>query len=153
MGGDEVVRARSVEPRGRSRRHQLRPGSIDRLPRDLRHSIDELPSSRRRRLRRGRDPRRRRRLRVKESDRLAALASSSGASACAVEEAAGRARRSQPSAALHGGARRAARRSSHRDGFAVAGLAGRGVRIDDPECVEMSFPGFFARLASLRAPA
>jgi 3-phosphoshikimate 1-carboxyvinyltransferase len=37
--------------------------------------------------------------------------------------------------------------------FALIGLKVPGVRILDPRCVDKTFPDFFERLESLRAPA
>jgi 3-phosphoshikimate 1-carboxyvinyltransferase len=93
-------------------------------------------------------------LRVKESDRIAAIeqlrllgvAVRTGTDAIEIEGSAGR--------PLRGG--RVAAHGDHRIAmaFAVAGLvAAGGVEIDDPACVEVSYPGFFAALRDLGAPA
>jgi len=91
-------------------------------------------------------------LRVKESDRIAALEQ---LRACGVEletradglTIAGRTGRPLRGARIvTGGDHRIAM------AFAVAGLVAEGgIEIDDAECVDVSFPGFFARLAELGA--
>jgi len=91
-------------------------------------------------------------LRVKESDRIAALeqlrplgvSMRTTSDGFVIQGTAGR--------RLRGG--RIDARGDHRVAmaFAVAGLvADGGVEIRDPECVDVSFPGFFARLAELGA--
>ncbi len=90
-------------------------------------------------------------LRVKESDRVAVMAEVLGALGVAVEELA-------DGLLIHGPARfTAARvdpRGDHRIAMAaaVAGLAAAGdVTITGAECAEVSFPRFYATLASLAA--
>jgi 3-phosphoshikimate 1-carboxyvinyltransferase len=90
-------------------------------------------------------------LRAKETDRIEATVDAIralGGHAEATED--GFAVRGVP-ARLRGG--KVASRGDHRIAMlgAVAGLASReGVQIDDPECVAVSFPGFFELLAQLR---
>jgi 3-phosphoshikimate 1-carboxyvinyltransferase len=91
-------------------------------------------------------------LRVKESDRLAALEQlgTLGADVRVTDD--GLVVRGSGGGPLRGG--RVEVRGDHRIAmaFAVAGLrAERGVEIDDPECVGVSFPGFFSSLAGLGA--
>jgi len=91
-------------------------------------------------------------LRVKESDRLAALEQLGPLGAHVRVTADGLVVRGLGGGALRGG--RIESRGDHRIAmaFAVAGLrAERGVEIDDPECVAVSFPGFFSSLAGLGA--
>jgi 3-phosphoshikimate 1-carboxyvinyltransferase len=91
-------------------------------------------------------------LRVKESDRLAALEQLGPLGAHVEVTADGLVVRGLGGGALRGG--RIESRGDHRIAmaFAVAGLrAERGVEIDDPECVAVSFPGFFSSLAGLGA--
>jgi len=91
-------------------------------------------------------------LRVKESDRLAALEQLGPLGAHVEVTADGLVVRGLGGGALRGG--RIESRGDHRIAmaFAVAGLrAERGVEIDDPECVAVSFPGFFSSLTGLGA--
>ena len=92
-------------------------------------------------------------LRVKESDRLAALA--------ALARLGARIEVRPDGFCIHGSAGRplrGGRVEAHGDhriamAFAVAGLAAvDGVEIADPACVGVSFPGFFATLAAVGAP-
>jgi len=91
-------------------------------------------------------------LRVKESDRLAALEQ--------VAAVGGRIRTTPDGFVVEGSAGRTLRGGAittggdHRTAmaFAVAGLVSSdGVAIDDPACVDVSFPGFFAALRTLGA--
>ena len=91
-------------------------------------------------------------LRVKESDRLAALEQLGPLGAPLRVTADGLLVRGLGGVPLRGG--RVEARGDHRIAmaFAVAGLrAERGVEIDDPECVAVSFPGFFSSLTGLGA--
>jgi 3-phosphoshikimate 1-carboxyvinyltransferase len=91
-------------------------------------------------------------LRVKESDRLAAMEQLLGLGVSYRATADGFVVRGDPDAALAHGA--IVTRGDHRIAmaFAVAGLrAPTGVVIDDPACADVSFPGFFDRLAELGA--
>jgi 3-phosphoshikimate 1-carboxyvinyltransferase len=91
-------------------------------------------------------------LRVKESDRLAALEQLGRLGAHVRVTADGLVVRGLGGGVLRGG--HVESRGDHRIAmaFAVAGLrAERGVEIDDPECVAVSFPGFFSSLAGLGA--
>lgn len=89
-------------------------------------------------------------LRVKESDRLAALAQGLGALGADIEE--------RPAGLLIRGGRalRGARVHAHGDhriamALAVAGLVAQdGVQIEDADCVAVSFPTFFAVLDAAR---
>ncbi len=88
-------------------------------------------------------------LRLKESDRLAALASELGRLGARVEERADGLR-------IEPGRLRGARIETWRDhriamAFAIAGLRVPGVTIADPGCVAKSFPGFWPALAGLWA--
>jgi 3-phosphoshikimate 1-carboxyvinyltransferase len=87
-------------------------------------------------------------LRVKETDRIAAIARECGKLGAEVEEAEDGFTLTPP------GRVRPAEIETYRDhrmamSFAVAGLAAPGVVIKDPECVSKSFPGFFEKLESL----
>ena len=88
-------------------------------------------------------------LRVKESDRIAAIVGNLESVGVSVEEFPDGLSVDGPQA-IEGGTV-----SSHGDhriamAFAVAGLLSRsGVRIQDPDCVEVSFPGFFDMLEEL----
>jgi 3-phosphoshikimate 1-carboxyvinyltransferase len=91
-------------------------------------------------------------LRVKESDRIAALAQLRVLGVAFEPTADGFVVRGRPDARLD-----AATIATHGDhriamAFAVAGLrSADGVGLDDPACVDVSFPGFFARLRALGA--
>ena len=93
-------------------------------------------------------------LRVKESDRLTALAAELPKLGASVEE--------RPDGLLivppEQGAKvlRGARISTYRDhriamSFAVAGLVLPGIEIEDPRCVEKTYPRFFEDIAALPA--
>lgn len=93
-------------------------------------------------------------LRVKECDRLAALAAELPKLGVRVEE--------RPDSLLvlppEGGAKSlcGARIATYRDhrmamSFAVAGLAVPGIEIEDPACVEKTYPRFFDDLEALAA--
>jgi 3-phosphoshikimate 1-carboxyvinyltransferase len=91
-----------------------------------------------------------RELRVKESDRIAAVAANLRAMGAQVEEhpdgltIAGRQRLHGAEIETHGDHRIAM-------AFAVAGLAACGVtRVHDAECADVSFPGFYEALAECR---
>ena len=86
-------------------------------------------------------------LRLKESDRLAALAIELRKTGITVEELA-------DGLVIHGGRPRGARIETYNDhriamGFAVLGLAVPGMEIEGESCVGKSFPGFWKTLASL----
>ncbi len=86
--------------------------------------------------------------RLKETDRVAAVATELRALGCRVEE--------RPDgltihpSALHGGT--VATYDDHRMAmsFALIGLRVPGIRIADPGCVAKTFPDFFARFAAMR---
>ncbi|MFI0982722.1 3-phosphoshikimate 1-carboxyvinyltransferase [Streptomyces sp. NPDC021093] len=86
--------------------------------------------------------------RLKESDRIAAVAQALGA--CGIETASG-----EDWITVHPGVPRPARVACHRDhriamAFSVLGLAAPGViSLDDPHCVAKTFPGFHAELRRL----
>jgi 3-phosphoshikimate 1-carboxyvinyltransferase len=88
-------------------------------------------------------------LRVKESDRIAALEQLRTLGVAFEATADGFVVRGAPGARL--GAGRITTHGDHRIAmaFAVAGLRSAGVAIDDPACADVSFPGFFERLAAL----
>jgi 3-phosphoshikimate 1-carboxyvinyltransferase len=88
-------------------------------------------------------------LRVKESDRIAALEQLRTLGVGFDATADGFVVRGAPAATLDAGA--IATHGDHRIAmaFAVAGLRSAGVVIDDPACADVSFPGFFDRLAAL----
>lgn len=91
-------------------------------------------------------------LRVKESDRLAALAQLGGLGVAVEITADGLVIEGTGGRRLRGG--HITTGGDHRIAmaFAVAGLVAEGgVEIDDPGCAEVSFPGFFARLGELGA--
>jgi len=91
-------------------------------------------------------------LRVKESDRLAALGQLTRLGVDVRTSPDGLVIRGSGGRPLSGG--RVASGGDHRIAmaFAVAGLvATGGVAIADPDCVAVSFPGFFDRLAALGA--
>jgi len=86
-------------------------------------------------------------LRLKESDRLAALAIELRKTGITVEELV-------DGLVIHGGRPRGARIETYNDhriamGFAVLGLAVPGMEIEGESCVGKSFPGFWKTLASL----
>ena len=86
-------------------------------------------------------------LRLKESDRLAALAKELRKTGIAVEELA-------DGLVIHGGRPRGARIETYNDhriamGFAVLGLAVPGMEIEGESCVGKSFPGFWQTLEGL----
>jgi 3-phosphoshikimate 1-carboxyvinyltransferase len=92
-----------------------------------------------------------RELRIKESDRIAVVAANLRAMGAEVEEfpdgmkVAGRQRLQGAAIESHGDHRIAM-------SFAVAALAASGeTRIDQAECADVSFPGFFDALARLRS--
>lgn len=83
-------------------------------------------------------------LRLKESDRLAALANELRKTGIAVEELA-------DGLVIEGGGPHGARIETYNDhriamGFAVMGLVVPGIEIDGEECVAKSFPGFWKTL-------
>lgn len=87
-------------------------------------------------------------LRVKETDRIAAIAKECGKLGAEVEEGADGFTLVPPARLLP------AEIDTYRDhrmamSFAVAATAAPGVVIRDPECVSKSFPGFFEKLESL----
>ncbi len=91
-------------------------------------------------------------LRVKESDRLAALAQLGNLGVPVRTTADGLVIVGSGGRRFRGG--RIVTGGDHRIAmaFAVAALmADEGIEIDDPQCAEVSFPGFFARLAELGA--
>lgn len=91
-------------------------------------------------------------LRVKESDRIDAIAQLRDVGGDIDVTRDGFVIRGSGGRALRGG--RIAARGDHRIAmaFAVAGLrSDAGVEIDDPECARVSFPGFFEQLAALGA--
>jgi 3-phosphoshikimate 1-carboxyvinyltransferase len=86
-------------------------------------------------------------LRLKESDRLAALAKELRKTGIAVEELA-------DGLVIHGGRPRGARISTYNDhriamGFAILGLVVPGMEIEGESCVGKSFPGFWKTLEGL----
>ncbi|MCA1572292.1 MAG: 3-phosphoshikimate 1-carboxyvinyltransferase [Chloroflexi bacterium] len=89
-------------------------------------------------------------LRVKETDRIAALVAGLEAIGADVEE--------RPDGwRVRRGLARDARITTHGDhriaiAFAIAGLAGAAsaVELDDPDCVDVSYPGFWQDLATVR---
>lgn len=89
-------------------------------------------------------------LRVKETDRLHAVAVEYNKLASCVEE-------SEDGLVIHGGAKKIRHGScfsydDHRMAMslAVAGAAGDGVTIENPECVDISYPSFYQNLADLQ---
>jgi 3-phosphoshikimate 1-carboxyvinyltransferase len=86
-------------------------------------------------------------LRIKESNRLAAMASELGRMGIAASE--------RPDGlTIEGGSPVAANIETYNDhriamSFAVAGLVTPGIRIADKKCVDKSFPGFWRELAKL----
>jgi 3-phosphoshikimate 1-carboxyvinyltransferase len=92
-------------------------------------------------------------LRVKESDRLAALEQLVSLGVPVRVSNDGLSLRGLGDGRLRGGRIDAAGDHRIAMAFAVAGLrAEGGIEIADPECVGVSFPGFFASLARLGAP-
>jgi 3-phosphoshikimate 1-carboxyvinyltransferase len=86
-------------------------------------------------------------LRIKESDRLCALATE-------LRRLGGRVEESDDGLRIEPGPLRGARIETYGDhriamAFAIAGLAVPNVRIADPSCVGKSFPGFWTALSSL----
>ena len=86
-------------------------------------------------------------LRLKESDRLAALATELRRTGIAVEEVA-------DGLVIHGGRPHRARIETYNDhriamGFAIMGLVVPGMEIDGEDCVGKSFPGFWKTLENL----
>jgi 3-phosphoshikimate 1-carboxyvinyltransferase len=86
-------------------------------------------------------------LRLKESDRLAALAKELRKTGIAVEELA-------DGLVIHGGRPRGARIETYNDhriamGFAILGLVVPGMEIEGESCVGKSFPGFWKTLEGL----
>jgi 3-phosphoshikimate 1-carboxyvinyltransferase len=86
-------------------------------------------------------------LRLKESDRLAALATELRKTGIAVEELA-------DGLVIEGGSPHGARIETYNDhriamGFAILGLAVPGIEIDGEGCVAKSFPGFWKTLDRL----
>lgn len=85
--------------------------------------------------------------RLKESDRVAAMAANLAACGITVDE--------QPDRlTIHPGRPRPATIACHRDhriamSFAVLGLRADGIVLDDPTCVRKTFPGFFAEFGRL----
>jgi len=91
-------------------------------------------------------------LRLKESDRLAALEQLAGLGVTMTSRPDGLTLEGLDGGPLSGGRIDAAGDHRIAMAFAVAGLrAAGGVEIADPECVAVSFPGFFEQLASLGA--
>jgi 3-phosphoshikimate 1-carboxyvinyltransferase len=86
-------------------------------------------------------------LRLKESDRLAALASELGRTGIRVEE--------RPDGlVIDGGVPRGTEIETYNDhriamSFAVLGLVAPGMKIRNPGCVKKSFPGFWEKLEAL----
>ncbi len=85
--------------------------------------------------------------RLKESDRVAAMAANLAACGITVDEAPDR-------LTIHPGQPRPATIACHRDhriamSFAVLGLRADGIVLDDPACVRKTFPGFFAEFGRL----
>jgi 3-phosphoshikimate 1-carboxyvinyltransferase len=91
-------------------------------------------------------------LRLKESDRLAALEQLAGLGVTMTSRPDGLTLEGLGGRPLTGGRVDAAGDHRIAMAFAVAGLrAADGVEIADPECVAVSFPGFFEQLAALGA--
>ena len=91
-------------------------------------------------------------LRLKESDRLAALEQLAGLGVTMTSRPDGLTLEGLDGGPLSGGRIDAAGDHRIAMAFAVAGLrAAGGVEIADPECVAVSFPGFFEQLASFGA--
>jgi len=157
MGADirlERARDEAGEPRGDLvvRATRLRGTTI--TPAEVPAAIDELPvlvvaaalASGETRLSGAAE------LRVKESDRLEALAQLGALGVPMTVHADGLVLHGRDGQPLAGG--RVEAGGDHRIAmaFAVAGLcATGGVEIADPDCVAVSFPGFFAQLAALGA--
>jgi len=91
-------------------------------------------------------------LRVKESDRLAALEQLTQLGVALSPRPDGFVIRGRGGGPLTGATIRSGGDHRIAMAFAVAGLAAPdGVTVDDPGCADVSFPGFFARLAALGA--
>ncbi len=90
--------------------------------------------------------------RVKETDRLAAMARELRKLGAAVEEGADFLRIAPPAAGLAAGAS-IDTYDDHRMAmcFSLAALGGVAVRINDPQCVNKTFPGYFDALARISA--
>lgn len=89
-------------------------------------------------------------LRLKESDRIKALAIELGKMGIRIEEG-------EDWLRIEGGKGHEAEIDPHNDhrlamSFAIAGLAIPGIRIQDERCVDKSFPGFWEALQSLYGP-
>jgi 3-phosphoshikimate 1-carboxyvinyltransferase len=140
------------EPRGtlRARASALRATTIE--PEEIPAAIDELPVlcvaaalAEGETIIRGAAE-----LRLKESDRIAGLAQLGRLGVAVRTTDDGLVIRGTGGRPLAGG--RIATAGDHRIAmaFAVAGLVAEGgVEIDDPECAQVSWPGFYARLADL----
>jgi 3-phosphoshikimate 1-carboxyvinyltransferase len=89
--------------------------------------------------------------RRQETDRVAAVARELKRLGARVKESAGELEIA-PSA-IHGGVVETYGDHRMAMSFALIGLKIPGIRIRDPRCVEKTFPDFFERLESLRAPA
>ena len=90
-------------------------------------------------------------LRVKESDRLAALARE-------ITRLGGACRETRDGLIIRPGPLRPATVRTYDDhrmamAFALVGLRIAGVRIQNPSCVRKSFPGYFTRLRSILRPS
>jgi len=90
--------------------------------------------------------------RVKETDRIAAMATELRKLGAAVEEGADFLRITPPPAGLAAGVA-IDTYDDHRMAmcFSLAALGGVGVRINDPQCVNKTFPGYFDALARISA--
>ena len=90
--------------------------------------------------------------RVKETDRIAAMAKELRKLGAAVEEGADFLRIAPPAAGLAAGAS-IDTYDDHRMAmcFSLAALGGVAVRINDPQCVNKTFPGYFDALARISA--
>ena len=91
-------------------------------------------------------------LRVKESDRIAAVVSNLRAIGADADEL-------PDGMVIRGGSRRftgaVITHADHRIAMAfgvLGALPGNSVQVDDPDCVDVSFPGFWPLLASLQGP-
>lgn len=90
-------------------------------------------------------------LRIKETDRIAALASELRKMGADVKEFSDGLRISPPKQLKQLKGAVISTYNDHRMAmsFAIAGLAVRGVRIENPSCVGKTFPGFFAELGRM----